>query len=146
MRTSCVCLLNYTVDKFKDRFSTFMLIFFQIRIVVDPLPSSLMIRLNVGGKKFITTMNTLQSFPESTLAKMFSSHQLPEKDLTGAYFIDSSPMMFGYVLDWCKHRKLIVGNCIDLEGLEVVADSFGLLEMKREVALKKKKRITKKFK
>ena len=51
---------------------------------------------------------------------------LPEKDLTGASFIDSSPVMFEYVLDWCRYRKLIADQWIDLEGFEVVADSFRL--------------------
>merc|ERR1719334_2079993 len=90
-------------------------------------------------------MSTLQSCPESTLAKMFSpssSYELPEKDSTGAYFIDSSPVMFGYVLDWCRYKKLIVdkeGESVDWEGLEGVADYFGLLGMKSEVTERKKK-------
>ena len=89
-----------------------------------------MIRLNVGGVIFMTSMSTLQSYPNSSLAKMFtpsSVHQPPPTDDSGAFFIDSSPAMFRYVLDWCRYKQLLVDrDNMDWNGLRVVADYFGL--------------------
>ena len=99
--------------------------------------NSNMICLNVGGKVFLTNLSTLQSCPSSSLAMMFSPsspHQLPATDSSGAFFLDSSPAMFGYVLDWCRYKQLVVNrDNMDWSGLEVVADNFGLKDMKQEV-------------
>ena len=98
-----------------------------------------MIRLNVGGVIFMTNLSTLQSSPSSALAKMFDSsssslHQLPPTDDSGAFFIDSSPEMFRYVLDWCRYKQLLVDSeNMDWNSLLVVADFFGLEEMGQEV-------------
>ena len=98
-----------------------------------------MIRLNVGGVIFMTSMSTLQSYPNSSLAKMFTpvlvhQHRPPPTDDSGAFFIDSSPAMFRYVLDWCRYKQLLVDrDNMDWNGLLVVADYFGLEEMGQEV-------------
>ena len=88
-------------------------------------------------KVFMTNMSTLQSVPSSSLAMMFSpssSHQLPVTDTSGAFFLDSSPAMFGYVLDWCRYKQMLVDrDNMDWGGLEVVADYFGLEDMKQEI-------------
>ncbi|KAM1166998.1 hypothetical protein ACFX13_029697 [Malus domestica] len=50
--------------------------------------SSSLVHLNVGGKKFCTTVGTLtQRQPDSMLAAMFSRHTL-SKDKKGCVFID----------------------------------------------------------
>ena len=102
-----------------------------------------MISLNVGGKVFLTNLSTLQSCPPSSLAMMFSSpHQLPPTDSSGAFFLDSSPDMFGFVLDWCRYKQLVVDrDNMDWSGLEVVADFFGLEEMKQEVKRRRKQDV-----
>ena len=87
----------------------------------------------------MTNLSTLQSSPSSALAKMFdfsssSLHQLPPTDDSGAFFIDSSPEMFRYVLDWCRYKQLLVDSeNMDWNSLLVVADYFGLEEMRQEV-------------
>merc|ERR1719452_291206 len=104
-----------------------------------------MISLNVGGVVFMCTMSTLQSFPASSLARMFSSpHQLPPRDASGAFLLDSSPAMFGYVLDWCRYRQLVVDkDNMNWGSLEVVADYFGLEEMLVEVRRRKEQEVDK---
>ena len=102
------------------------------------------IRLNVGGVIFITTLTTLKSCPESSLSKMFSSDNSSYsgmlKDESGAFLIDSSPTMFGYVLDWCRYKQLILKeNTVDLNSLEAVADYFCLDDML--AAVKKRKEM-----
>ena len=106
-----------------------------------------MIRLNVGGVVFMTSLSTLQSCPTSSLALMFSPsspHQLPPRDSSGDFFLDSSPAMFGYVLDWCRYNQLLVDRVnMDWGGLEVVADYFGLEEMRQEVRRRKEQQLDK---
>ncbi len=53
------------------------------------------VTLNVGGKLFSTTRNTLTRDPASMLAKMFGSDWESQRDETGAYLIDRSPEYFG---------------------------------------------------
>merc|ERR1719431_589784 len=89
---------------------------------------------------FMTNLSTLQS-SSSALAKMFdsssSSYQLPSADESGAFFIDSSPDMFRYVLDWCRYKQLLVDSEYrDWNSLMVVADYFGLEEMRHEVRMR----------
>ena len=104
-----------------------------------------MICLNVGGKVFLTNLSTLQSCPSSSLAMMFSPsspHQLPATDSSGAFFLDSSPDMFGFVLDWCRYKQLVVDrDNMEWSGLEVVADYFGLEEIKQEVRRRKEQNV-----
>ena len=100
------------------------------------------VRLNVGGVIFITTLTTLKSCPESSLSKMFSSDNSSYreilKDESGAFLIDSSPTMFGYILDWCRYKQLILKeNTVDLNSLEAVADYFCLEDMLAAVKIRK---------
>ena len=94
---------------------------------------------------FMTKMSTLQSCPTSSLARMFSSpHQFPARDPSGAFLLDSSPAMFGFVLDWCRYNQLIVvRDNMDWSSLEVVADYFGLEEMREEVRRRKEEEMDK---
>ena len=94
-----------------------------------------------GRSSLPISLSTLQSWPSSSLAMMFSSpHQLPPTDSSGAFFLDSSPDMFGFVLDWCRYNQLVVDrDNMDWSGLEVVADYVGLEEMKQEVRRWKKR-------
>ena len=100
------------------------------------------VRLNVGGVIFITTLTTLKSCPESSLSKMFSSDNSSYRDIlkdeSGAFLIDSSPTMFGYILDWCRYKQLILKeNTVDLNSLEAVADYFCLEDMLVAVKIRK---------
>ena len=100
------------------------------------------VRLNVGGVIFITTLTTLKSCPESSLSKMFSSDNSSYRDIlkdeSGAFLIDSSPTMFGYILDWCRYKQLILKeNTADLNSLEAVADYFCLEDMLAAVKIRK---------
>ena len=101
-----------------------------------------MIKLNVGGVIYYTTLTTLTSCPGSSLSKMFGSSEsafIPSsKDESGAYIIDSSPTVFECVLDWCRYRKLVITNSkLDWESLEAVADYFLLEDMKKAIVERK---------
>jgi hypothetical protein len=85
------------------------------------------VHLNVGGRFFVTTLTTLGSEPGSALSRMFTRpDELPAIDTGGRFIIDSSPDLFGPVLDWCRYKSLIASSDCDLGGLATVADYFGL--------------------
>ena len=53
------------------------------------------VKLNVGGKIYKTTLNTLQKYPDSMLCAMFSGrHELKPDEEDGAYFIDRDAELF----------------------------------------------------
>ena len=90
------------------------------------------IKLNVGGKEFMTTLGTLMSDENSMLAKMFSSHakgRIPaNQDVNGAFFIDRCPKYFGIILNFMRSGKLETGANIDQEFLRNEAIYFGIVD------------------
>ena len=53
------------------------------------------VKLNVGGKIYKTTLDTLRRDPDSMLCAMFSGrHQLKADEEDGAYFIDRDGKLF----------------------------------------------------
>mmetsp|Transcript_13285 Transcript_13285/g.17741 ORF Transcript_13285/g.17741 Transcript_13285/m.17741 type:complete len:331 (-) Transcript_13285:22-1014(-) len=60
------------------------------------------IKLNVGGMRFDTSLTTLTSIPGSMLASMFSGrHGLPEMD-DGSIFIDRDGTYFRHILNYLR--------------------------------------------
>ena len=58
------------------------------------LPGST-VRLNVGGKIYTITLDTLRKDPNSMLCAMFSGrHELKADEDDGAYFIDRDAKLF----------------------------------------------------
>jgi len=56
------------------------------------------IKLNVGGKIYETTLDTLRKDPDSMLCAMFSGRfELKANERDGAYFIDRDGKLFRYV-------------------------------------------------
>lgn len=60
------------------------------------------IRLNVGGISFTTSLDTLLSDENSMLALMFSGRYNVEKDEEGRYFIDRDGTHFRYILNFLR--------------------------------------------
>ncbi|EFC36754.1 K+ channel tetramerization domain-containing protein [Naegleria gruberi] len=69
------------------------------------------IKLDVGGKIFKTSRETLLSKKDTFFYAMISSGKwLPDED--GSYFIDRNPKLFHYVLDFMRYGK------VDLSALD----------------------------
>ena len=108
-----------------------------------------MVKLNVGGVIYYTSMSTLKSCSGSSLSKMFSGEgdsyfTPPRMDDSGAYVIDSCPTMFEYVLNWCRYRRLVIANTqLDWDSLEAIADYFLLEDMKKAVIKRREAEIMK---
>lgn len=66
--------------------------------------SSSIVRLNIGGKKFCTTIDTLtQREPDSMLAAMFSGrHTVCHDPHKGYVFVDRDGKHFRHILNWMR--------------------------------------------
>eukprot|EP01112_Ceratiomyxa_fruticulosa_P015491 TRINITY_DN4553_c0_g1_i3.p1 TRINITY_DN4553_c0_g1~~TRINITY_DN4553_c0_g1_i3.p1 ORF type:complete len:342 (+),score=60.68 TRINITY_DN4553_c0_g1_i3:285-1310(+) len=66
------------------------------------------ITLNIGGKKFSTTLDTLQRYRDSFFGALFSGliALRPEKD--GTFFIDRDGTHFNYILNYLRTGELVV--------------------------------------
>ena len=115
-----------------------------------------MIKLNVGGTLFTTTVATLTKYPYSMLAIMFNPERrraatvatltkyperrrAAEKDDNGNFFLDRNPRAFEYILEFLRNARLpedIVGCSI--EQVEWEADYFGLQEILKIIGERKK--------
>lgn len=87
------------------------------------------ITLNVGGKKFCTTRNTLVAMePESMLAKMFQDEGQwnNTRDSTGAYLLDRTPEYFEVILGYLRHGQLVIDPNVNPQGVLEEARFFGL--------------------
>lgn len=91
------------------------------------------VKLNVGGKIFVTTVGTLVGRePESMLARMFSQDDamLPSnQDDEGAYMIDRSPHYFEPIINYLRHGQLILDDNISLQGVLEEAKFFSVISL-----------------
>jgi hypothetical protein len=74
-------------------------------------PDTTLIRLNIGGEMMTTTMNTLVSsvdfFPNSLLAVMFSKSDTIPIDEDGCFFIDADIKIFRHIINVLRRPSLI---------------------------------------
>ncbi|GAB2273456.1 FH protein interacting protein fip2 [Dionaea muscipula] len=95
--------------------------------------ASSIVRLNVGGKKFCTTVDTLMlREPDSMLAAMFSGrHTLCQEGEKGYIFVDRDGKHFRHILNWL--RDGVVPTLKDSENSELLREAeyyqlLGLIE------------------
>jgi len=69
------------------------------------------IKLNVGGTLFTTSVSTLTSIKGTFFDSMFSGRWEPKKDEDGCFFIDRDPIVFRHILNFLRDHE------IDLEQL-----------------------------
>ncbi|XP_034223995.1 FH protein interacting protein FIP2 isoform X4 [Prunus dulcis] len=105
--------------------------------------SSSLIRLNIGGKKFCTTIDTLtQREPDSMLAAMFSGrHTLCQDPEKGYVFLDRDGKHFRHILNWL--RDGVVPTLKDSKYTEVLREAeyyqlLGLIDGIHAILNKKK--------
>lgn len=73
-----------------------------------PAPSNI-VKLNVGGTMYVTTMETLSSRGENFFTRLFSS-SLSKTYVDGGVFIDRSGVVFEYVLRLLRGNPLSFSN------------------------------------
>lgn len=99
---------------------------------INSLETTQWVKLNVGGKVFVTTIGTLVGRdPESMLARMFSQDRIPpsNRDDQGAYMIDRSPHYFEPIINYLRHGQLIVDDHINLHGVLEEAKFFSIASL-----------------
>lgn len=64
------------------------------------------IHLNVGGKRFSTSRQTLTWIPDSFFSSLLSGRISTLKDETGAIFIDRDPTVFAPILNFLRTKEL----------------------------------------
>ncbi|EGC36135.1 hypothetical protein DICPUDRAFT_91894, partial [Dictyostelium purpureum] len=64
------------------------------------------IKLDIGGKFYSTTISTLTKFPDSMLGVMFSGRYELPRDKDGRVFIDRDGKLFGYILSYLRDGPL----------------------------------------
>ncbi|XP_076897998.1 FH protein interacting protein FIP2-like [Bidens hawaiensis] len=81
------------------------------------------VRLNIGGKKFCTTFDTLTlREPQSMLAAMFSGRHTVCKDSEKGYvFVDRDGKHFRHILNWL--RDGVAPNFSDFENIELLREA-----------------------
>lgn len=96
------------------------------------------VELNIGGVAYTTSLETLTRERGSYLSKMFTPGGQGArviKDSRGKYFIDRDGVLFRYVLDYLRDRKLILPeNFHEHYRLKQEAEYFDLPGMVCEVA------------
>ncbi|TVU48328.1 hypothetical protein EJB05_07961 [Eragrostis curvula] len=96
----------------------------------SPEPSSSSpVLLNIGGKKYATTVETLtQREPDSMLAAMFSGrHTLPHHPTTGMVFVDRDGKHFRHVLNWLRDGAIPVLSESEYQQLLREAEYYQML-------------------
>uniref|UniRef100_A0ACD5TTZ0 Uncharacterized protein n=1 Tax=Avena sativa TaxID=4498 RepID=A0ACD5TTZ0_AVESA len=95
----------------------------------SPSSSSAPVLLNIGGKKYATTVETLtQREPDSMLAAMFSGrHTLPRHPTTGAVFVDRDGKHFRHILNWLRDGSIPVLSESEYQQLLKEAEYYQLL-------------------
>ncbi|XP_074714161.1 SH3KBP1-binding protein 1, partial [Strix uralensis] len=64
------------------------------------------VQLNVGGKRFSTSRQTLTWIPDSFFSSLLSGRISTLKDETGAIFIDRDPTVFAPILNFLRTKEL----------------------------------------
>jgi len=100
------------------------------------------VKLNVGGKLFLTTKTTLTKEPDSFLARLAREDpDLPsDKDEQGAYMIDRDPSYFSPILNYLRHGKLIVDDDLAMEGVLAEAEFYSVKSLVQKIIEKIKDR------
>ncbi|VDN57496.1 unnamed protein product [Dracunculus medinensis] len=104
--------------------------------------------MNVGGRIFQTTRQTLRREANSFLARLCQAEDdLPsEKDESGAFLIDRDPEYFAPVLNYLRHGKLVVNKGVSIEGVLEEAEFYNLPRLIQLCSERLAEMVTKKTK
>eukprot|EP00026_Physarum_polycephalum_P011907 Phypoly_transcript_12155.p1 GENE.Phypoly_transcript_12155~~Phypoly_transcript_12155.p1 ORF type:complete len:331 (+),score=42.69 Phypoly_transcript_12155:133-1125(+) len=80
--------------------------------------------MDVGGKRFTTTRDTLLSVEDTYFTALLSGHFQAEKD--GSYFIDRNPKYFAIILEFLRTGQFSVShlNREQIENLKIELDFY----------------------
>ncbi|KAJ6654920.1 hypothetical protein lerEdw1_006391 [Lerista edwardsae] len=92
------------------------------------------ITLNVGGKLYSTTLETLTRFPDTMLGAMFRGPQPALTDSRGNYFIDRDGKAFRHILNFLRFGQLdLPEGYAELSLLRTEADFYQIRPLLEEL-------------
>jgi len=97
-----------------------------LKIQCNQNPRKEWVKLNVGGKCFLTTRMTLCKDPDSFFSQCLDSG---EKDENGAVQIDRDPDYFGPVLNYLRHGNLVIDKNLTEEGVLEEAEFYNITNL-----------------
>uniref|UniRef100_A0A3P8U1V6 BTB/POZ domain-containing protein KCTD3 n=1 Tax=Amphiprion percula TaxID=161767 RepID=A0A3P8U1V6_AMPPE len=100
----------------------------------SPARSGEIIHLNVGGKRFSTSRQTLTWVPDSFFSSLLSGRISTLKDETGAIFIDRDPSLFATILNFLRTKELHPRS-INVHMLMHEAEFYGITPLVRKLQL-----------
>uniref|UniRef100_A0AAQ5X319 BTB/POZ domain-containing protein KCTD3 n=1 Tax=Amphiprion ocellaris TaxID=80972 RepID=A0AAQ5X319_AMPOC len=100
----------------------------------SPARSGEIIHLNVGGKRFSTSRQTLTWVPDSFFSSLLSGRISTLKDETGAIFIDRDPSLFTTILNFLRTKELHPRS-INVHMLMHEAEFYGITPLVRKLQL-----------
>ncbi|KAJ8257073.1 hypothetical protein COCON_G00192250 [Conger conger] len=92
------------------------------------------IHLNVGGKRFSTSRQTLTWVPDSFFSSLLSGRISTLKDETGAIFIDRDPSLFTPILNFLRTKELHPRS-VNVHLLMHEAEFYGIAPLVRKLQL-----------
>ncbi|XP_066560039.1 SH3KBP1-binding protein 1 [Amia ocellicauda] len=92
------------------------------------------IHLNVGGKRFCTSRQTLTWVPDSFFSSLLSGRISTLKDETGAIFIDRDPSLFAPILNFLRTKELHPRS-VNVRMLIHEAEFYGITPLVRKLQL-----------
>ncbi|KAM9317550.1 SH3KBP1-binding protein 1 isoform 2-T2 [Pholidichthys leucotaenia] len=100
----------------------------------QPGRSGDIIHLNVGGKRFSTSRQTLTWVPDSFFSSLLSGRISTLKDETGAIFIDRDPSLFAPILNFLRTKEL-QPRSVNVHMLMHEAEFYGIAPLVRKLQL-----------
>ncbi|XP_010890268.2 SH3KBP1-binding protein 1 isoform X2 [Esox lucius] len=102
--------------------------------IADMARNGDIIHLNVGGKRFSTSRQTLTWVPDSFFSSLLSGRISTLKDETGAIFIDRDPSLFTPILNFLRTKELFPRS-INVHLLMHEAEFYGITPLVRKLQL-----------
>ncbi|CAH3188931.1 unnamed protein product, partial [Porites lobata] len=95
-------LLKQDLEKVREEKSNFE----EMTKTLNQVHFASTVKLNVGGKIYKTTLNTLRKDPDSMLCAMFSGRfEVKADEEDGAYFIDRDGKLFRHILNYLRNGE-----------------------------------------
>jgi uncharacterized protein YjbI with pentapeptide repeats len=105
----------------------------RMSIASQPVLHDAWVRLNVGGRIFVTTRSTLTHNGNNMLSFMFGNDWSSATDETGAYLIDRSPEYFAPLLNYLRCGRLVLDPGVSALNVLEEARFFGLDELEPQL-------------
>ncbi|XP_017849711.1 BTB/POZ domain-containing protein KCTD3 [Drosophila busckii] len=96
--------------------------------------SSDLVNLNVGGKRFCTSRQTLTWVPDTFFTALLSGRISSLRDEHNAIFIDRDPTIFSIILNYLRTKDIDIKNC-EIRALRHEAEYYGITPLVKRLAL-----------